>query len=291
MAKKIGIIGAGVVGTAIGVVLKDKGYEITGVYDMKSESTQKLVERIACTTYSSPQEVSRSADILFITTSDIAIQGVANQLAENQAFHSGQVVIHVSGSQTSEILDQAKAFGAFVLSLHPLQSFASVDQAIQNIPGSIFSIEGDPEGYDTATLIVTELGGEYFFINREAKSLYHAGACVVSNYLVTVIDFGIKLLESAGIPREQAGRALLPLVQGSVNNVHHVGIPTALTGPIARGDLATVVKHLSSLEGHTDCARLYSLLGYYTADIARNKGTIDEVRMMEFKQLFMSQLG
>jgi predicted CoA-binding protein len=154
VSKKVGIIGAGVVGTAIGVVLHDKGYEITGVHDKKSESTKTLVDRIGCTTYASPQEVSRSTDILFITTNDSAIPDVVDELAQSRAFDYGQVLIHMSGAQTSAIFDKARALGAWGLSLHPLQSFASPDMAIENIPGSIFSIEGDQEAYEIAIDIV-----------------------------------------------------------------------------------------------------------------------------------------
>lgn len=291
MKKKIGIIGAGVVGTAIGVVLHDKGYEVTGVYDVKSESTKGLVERIGCTACQWPENVSRSADILFITTSDTAIEDVVYVLSKSRAFHAGQVVVHMSGSQSSEILDMAREFKAYVLSIHPLQSFAGVERAIENLPGSIFSIEGDREVYETGISLVTDLGGEYFFIDRYAKPLYHAGACVVSNYLVTVIGFGIKLLESVGIPREMASRALLPLIQGTVNNVSNVGIPQALTGPIARGDLKTVCKHLESMKGTIpDYIFLYSCLGLYTSQIALEKGGIDKEQAAQFQEVFREWL-
>ncbi len=292
MVKKIGIIGAGVVGTAIGVVLNAKGYEITGAYDVRSESTQKLVERIKCTAHTSPQEVSRSADILFITTSDSAIKDVVDELAREGAFHSGQVIVHMSGAQSSEILDQAKAFGALVLSVHPIQAFANLERAIQNLPGSVFSIEGDKDAYNVAVCIVETLEGEYFFINRESKPLYHAGACVVSNYLVTLIDFGVKLLESTGIPRNMATKALLPLIVGTINNVENIGIPKALTGPIARGDLSTILNHLSCLEQRApELMKLYSWLGFYTAQIALEKGTIDITAMEEFQKLFGKELN
>jgi predicted short-subunit dehydrogenase-like oxidoreductase (DUF2520 family) len=292
LRKKIGIIGAGVVGTAVGVVLKQKGYEITGAYDVKSESTQQLVERIGCTPHTSPQEVSRSADVLFITTNDAAIRNVVDTLADRKAFFEGQVVVHMSGAQSSEVLDRAKMFGANVLSVHPLQSFANVDGAIKNLPGSVFSIEGDRDAYDTAVCIVETLQGEYFFIDRKAKPLYHAGACVVSNYLVTLIDFGVKLLESTGIPRSAGVKALLPLIQGTVNNIENIGIPRALTGPISRGDLSTIVKHLECLEEMApELMKLYSWLGFYTTQIAMEKGTIDDFAMEEFQNVFRRELS
>jgi len=291
MNVKIGIIGTGVVGTAVGVVLNQKGYEITGAYDIKAESTDQLVERISCTPHTSPQEVSRSADILFITTNDAAIGKVVDTLADSGAFYDGQVVVHMSGAQSSEILDPAKDFGARVLSVHPLQSFANVDGAIKNLPGSVFSIEGDKDAYDVGVGIVEALDGEYFFIDRKAKPLYHAGACVVSNYLVTLIDFGLKLLESTGIPRSAGIRALLPLIQGTVNNIQNVGIPRALTGPIARGDLSTILKHLDCLEEMApELMKLYSWLGFYTTQIAVEKGTIDNSAMEEFQRVFRREL-
>ncbi|MDD3364258.1 MAG: DUF2520 domain-containing protein [Syntrophomonas sp.] len=292
MSKKMGIIGAGVVGTAIGVVLNAKGYEITGVCDIKSESTRQLVERIGCTAYLDPQDVARSADILFITSSDTAIQEVVDSLADRHAFHKGQVVVHMSGAQSSEILDRAKEFGAHVLSVHPLQSFANLEGAIENFPGSVFSIEGDKVAYNAAVCIVESLGGEYFFIDRKAKPLYHAGACVVSNYLVTVLDLGMKLLESTGIPASMATRALLPLIKGTINNVENIGIPNALTGPIARGDVSTVLNHLNCMEEMApDLVKLYTLLGFYTAPIAQEKGTIDQPTMEEFQQVFSRELA
>jgi len=288
--KKIGIIGAGVVGTALGVVLHAKGYEITGVHDINLESTQKLVERVGCKAYSQPQDVSRSADILFITPCDSAIEDVMDKLTESRAFHPGQAVVHMSGAQSSEILDRAKLFGANVLSVHPLQSFANPDQAVRNLPGSVFSIEGDKSAYDVAVCIVETLGGEYFFIDRKAKPLYHAGACVVSNYLVTLIDFGVKLLETTGIPKSMANRALLPLINGTIKNIENIGIPRALTGPIARGDLSTVLKHIDCLEEMApELLKFYSYLGFYTARIALEKGSIDTRLMDEFQHLFAQE--
>ncbi|MBP1761761.1 MAG: oxidoreductase, coenzyme F420-dependent [Firmicutes bacterium] len=289
---KIGIIGAGVVGTAVGVVLHEKGYEITGAYDIRPESTQLLAKRTGCCVAANPEDVARSADLIFITPCDSAIQNVVETLADRGAIHSGHTMVHMSGAQSSEILDRAKEFGARVLSVHPLQSFANPDMAIENLPGSVFSIEGDRQAFDVAVCIVETLGGEYFFIDRKAKPLYHAGACVVSNYLVTIIDFGVKLLESTGIPKNMATRALLPLINGTLHNIENIGIPKSLTGPIARGDLSTIIKHLDCLEEMApELTKLYGWLGYYTAQIALEKGSIDKNAMEKFQKVFMQELA
>ncbi len=273
-------------------VLHDKGYEITGAFDIKPESTELLAKRTGCTVAANPEDVARAADLLFITPCDSAIQKVVDTLADRRAIHSGHTLVHMSGAQSSEILDRAKEFGARVLSVHPIQSFASPDMAIKNLPGSVFSIEGDRQAFDVAVCIVETLGGEYFFIDRKAKPLYHAGACVVSNYLVTIIDFGVKLLESTGIPKSMATRALLPLINGTLHNVENIGIPKSLTGPIARGDLSTINKHLDCLEKMApELTKLYGWLGYYTAQIALEKGSIDKEAMEKFQTVFMQELA
>lgn len=286
MTKQIGIIGTGVVGTAVGVILNRRGYEIAGVYDVNSESTAQLADETGCRVFTDPSQLSCSAEILFITVNDSAIGQIAEVLADSGAFRNGQIVIHMSGAHSAEILAPAREFKAQVLSVHPLQSFASLMGAIESLPGSVFSIQGDEAAYETAIELVEALGGEYFFIPEEGKPLYHAGACVVSNYLVTLIDLGARLLEASGIPAGQSSRALMPLVRGTLGNIERVGIPAALTGPIARGDVATVAKHLECMRDLAgDMVELYRVLGFYTAPIARSKGTIDEARMAEFRDL------
>lgn len=287
MALRVGMIGAGVVGTAVGVILMAKGYEVTGAFDIKPESTDTWNRLTGTRVFAAPEELVRQVDVVFITTNDGAIAGVVQDLAASEAINPGQVFIHMSGALTSDVMSAVRERDAMALSLHPLQSFAHVQSAIANLPGSVFSIEGDLAGHEIATQLVEALGGEYFFIAKEAKPVYHAGACVVSNYLVTLIDFGTRFLVSTGMPRSTAQKALMPLIQGTINNIDRIGIPRALTGPIARGDLSTVMKHLSCLESMApDLLKLYSWLGYYTAEVAEQKGTITEARMDDFKHVF-----
>lgn len=288
MSQKIGIIGAGVVGTAMGVVLGAQDYDVIGIHDVKPDKASLSATRVGCRVYSDPGELSRLTDILFITSNDSAIESIVDNLAESQSFHPGQTIVHMSGAQSSQVLDKAKEFGARALSLHPLQSFANLEGAVANIPGSVFSIEGDQDAYNMAIQMVEALGGEYFFIDRDAKPLYHAGACVVSNYLVTLLDLGAKLLESAGIPVSVGSHALLPLVYGTLRNIERIGIPAALTGPIARGDISTVARHLECINDVApELDKLYRTLGYYTVPIAEAKGTIGETSKQEFQKLFM----
>ena len=291
MLKKVGIIGAGVVGTAVAAVLAEHGFEITGVCDTDPESTNRIVQLMAGISVDSAEAVSRSADILFITTKDGAIEQVVNYLTERKAFHDQQIVIHMSGAHSSELLAGSKAFGAIAISMHPLQTFADVQQAIKNLPGSMFSIEGDEPGFAAAVSIIEALGGDYFYIDSSAKPFYHAGACVVSNYLVTLADFGVSLLNHAGVERETAFKAYMPLIEGTVNNLRELGLPKALTGPIARGDKYTVISHLDSLrKTNENLLKLYCQLGFHTVPLACEKGGISPEDRQDWQQLFQNLL-
>jgi len=280
----VGIIGTGVVGSAVGVVLQTKGYPIVGVADQDPERSCLLADRLGVAVMT-PIEVARLSEIVFLTTNDGVIAEVTRQLADAGCFKPGQAVIHMSGALTSEVLIPAARQGACSLSVHPLQSFAAIEQAINILPGSVFSIEGDLAGFPLATQIVEDLEGEFFFIDKKAKPLYHAGACVVSNYLVTVIDFGCRLLEAAGIPKDKALPALLPLIDGTLKNIRKIGIPQALTGPIARGDIATIQKHLLTMEEVApELLALYQFLGRQTVEVAEQKGGITQQTARELHQ-------
>jgi len=272
----LGIIGAGVVGTAVGVILKSRGYEIAGVASRTPESRERLAGRLQCPEYADLCSLARSSGILLITTTDAAIGEVVANIASGGGFRPGQAVIHCSGALGSDVLGPARLAGAHVLSIHPLQSFASPEVAVQQLPGSIFTIEGDDEAVPLARQLVEDLGGRAFRIDGGGKALYHAGACVASNFLVSLLDFAAHLLAETGIPYDQAIEALLPLVEGTVRNVRALGIPQALTGPISRGDINTVAKHVEAIEsgGSGSSLRLYSLLGLSTVEVARRKGTI-----------------
>ncbi len=286
MAKQtVGIIGCGVVGSAVGVVLQSKGYPVIGVADQNREHRDLLTSRLGVDGLSSA-EAARRAEILFITTSDGAIATVTRELAEAGSFRSGQVVLQMSGALTSEVLKPAAEQGAICLSVHPLQSFAAVEQAIQILPGSVFSIEGDPAGFALSAQLVADLEGEFFYIDKQAKPLYHAGAVVVSNYLVTLIDLGQRLFAAAGIPEDKALAGLLPLIEGTLKNIRKLGIPQALTGPIARGDIATIQEHITTMEGVApDLISLYRSLGSQTVEVAERKGSITGERAQELQKV------
>jgi predicted short-subunit dehydrogenase-like oxidoreductase (DUF2520 family) len=276
----VSIVGCGTVGAALGKILSDAGYPIKGVATSRPETARAAGEKVGAHAYSDrPWEVTRGVDVVFITTPDDLIASVCAEIARHQGFDKNAVVIHCSGALSSDILSPARRGGALAASLHPLQSFATVNQAVRLVPGSFCTIEGDAEAMPVVRQIVHDLGGILLEIGKDKKTLYHAAAVAASNYLVTLLDFVLNLGEAAGMPRDMAFKAFHPLIMGTLNNVDARGIPDALTGPIARGDVETVSTHLKAMEeGAASFLPLYRCLGRFTVDLALAKKTITRER-------------
>ena len=277
--QNIGFIGAGTVGTALAVRLSEKGYPVTAVASRTPASAERLASLVnGCKVHHSGQAVADVAEMVFITTPDDAIAQVA---AEVQ-WHSAQSIVHCSGAESLDILEPATNAGAQAGAFHPLQTLASVAYAIENIPGSTFALEAEEPLMSTLKEMVGALGGRWIELGPGDKVLYHAAAVMACNYLVTLVNLATDLWQTFGVPTSEATRALLPLLQGSVNNLGNVGLPNCLTGPIARGDLGTIRKHLTALESRAPgVLAAYRELGRQTVPIALAKGRIDGQRAEE----------
>jgi predicted short-subunit dehydrogenase-like oxidoreductase (DUF2520 family) len=269
----IGFIGAGTTGTALAVRLAQHGYRIIAVSSRSLTAAEKLAGRVSgCQVYNGAQKVADIAQLVFITTPDDTISKVA---AEVQ-WHNGQSVVHCSGAHSIDILESAKQRGANIGCFHPLQTFASVDQAIENIPGSTFAIEAEEPLASTLKEIANTLEGDWVTLKAGDKVLYHAAAVFACNYLVTLVKLATDLWQTFGVSPAQATKALMPLLRGTLSNIENVGLPNCLTGPIARGDLGTISRHLESLERQAPpLLNIYKELGRQTIPISLAKGKID----------------
>ncbi len=174
---------------------------------------------------------------------------------------------------------------------HPLQTFAGVKQAIENIPGSTFALEAEEPLLTTLKNMAAALGGHWIELKASDKVAYHAAAVFASNYLVTLVKMATDLWQTFSIPTDQATRALLPLIRGTLHNIETIGIPQCLTGPIARGDTGTVNKHLKALHEKAPALLFpYKELGLQTIPIALAKGKIDKKQAGELEIDIKSKL-
>jgi len=280
---KLGFIGVGTVGTALSLKLSDAGYPVVAVSSRSQTSARKLSQAIdGCVPVGGNQEVADAAELVFITTPDDAIAQVASQVR----WHKGQSVVHCSGADSTDILEPARKAGAWVGVFHPLQTFADVTQAIENIPGSTFALEAEEPLLKTLKDMAEAVKGRWIELKASDKVLYHAAAVIVCNYLVTLVKSAADLWQSFGVPRHQAIQALLPLIRGTIHNIDTVGIPGCLTGPIARGDTGTIEKHLNALRKTApDLLSAYRELGLQTIPVALAKGKINRNQADELREI------
>lgn len=265
---KFGIIGAGIVGTALAVRLGEIGYECLGVKTRSSYSYERFRSYVDVAPLSLDKLVQET-DILFITTQDAMIGKVAETLSSKTLIKHGQVWIHCSGSLPADVLRVRDSLPVHCLSIHPLQAFASVEEALAILSGTHFGIDGDKK--ELGEKIVQDLGGIPHHILAAKKTLYHAGAVVASNYLVVLASLAVELFREAGVEGKEALASLLPLMRGSLYNLEQVGLPQALTGPLARGDGQVVRGHLDHLPPKV--AALYKELGLKALELGEKKMT------------------
>ncbi len=270
---KIGFIGTGTTGTALAVRLSQKGYAVVAASSRSFSSAQKLAARIpGCNAYHTLQEVADTTQLTFITTPDDIIA----QIASDIQWRSGHHVVHCSGAHSTDILKHAETYGAHTACFHPLQTFASIDHAIDNLPGSTFGIEAQDKLLDILKGMANDLDGNWIILKQGDKALYHTAAVIASNYFVTLVKLSTDLWQTFGVPQEQAIKALDPLIKGTLHNIETIGLPNCLTGPIARGDTGTIKKHLDILQKQSPAVlTTYKELGRQTIPIALAKGKID----------------
>ena len=280
---KIGFIGAGPVGTAFAINLSQRGYQVIGVFDVVMEAAQRFADDVpGCQAYEKAQELADSADMVFVTTSDDIIPKATSEIT----WRAGQSVVHCSGASTVHSLEHAAEQVAMVGSIHPCQTFAGREQAIANLPGSTFAIEAEVPIKKTLTEIAKALDGDWVYLTSEDKALYHAAACIACNYFYTLVSIATDLWQNFGKTSAEATKAYIPLLQGSVNNIAKMGFPACLTGPIARGDVKTIQRHLAALEKSApDILPLYRELGLKTIPIGIAKGTLSERNAEELRAL------
>lgn len=281
--KKVGIIGAGTVGTALAKRLSEKGCHIAAVASRSFSSAERLAGFVCGTkAVTTPQEVADECDTVFVTTPDGAIPLVVSALA----WRPGQEVLHCSGADSLQPLETARRAGAMVGAFHPLQTFAGVQQALDNLAGSTFAIEAEEPLLSRLKQMAEDLAGRWVVLRSEDRVLYHAAAVMACNYVVTLVKLATDLWASFGISEAEATRALLPLLKGTLNNVGSVGLPNCLTGPIARGDDGTVRKHLDAIgEKAPQLLSTYRELGLQTIPISIAKGKVDGEAVEKMKRL------
>lgn len=283
---KIGIIGGGKVGCTLAHHLP---HHLVGIVGSSSEKTATLAARFKVPTLSHTA-LAAEADVVLLTVPDRLVPAVAQYLAQ-KAQHEpamrNSIYLHCSGSLDLAPLASLQKTGASVGSLHPLQSFASAQEPLAPLEGVFMAIDGDTKALEAAKELVTLLKGRSFYVPTKDRALYHAAACICANYTVTLQALAQKLMSRWTDNLQDAYDALRPLFEGVAANLKTVTAPgEALTGPIARGDITTVERHLEVLPA--SIRPLYKTLGSATTCVALANQTITPLMADELFSLFES---
>ena len=268
MEKTLAIVGAGRVGRALGHRLRESGWKI-GVIVTRSEASARRAVRFigAGKPHGGPTRNVLVSNVILIATPDDAIPAVAREIARIGGEElRGKVVLHTSGAQDSRSLAPLKECGAFVGSMHPLQTFSGV--GVTDLAGKVFAVEGDVVAIRIARQIARTLGGSPVQIAAEKKILYHAAAALAAGHVLALVEAATQLLISLGMKRSEATRALLPLTRQVLDNFQRVGPRAAWTGPLARGDYKIVELHLRALhDSREEVAHAYEALNRLAARV------------------------
>lgn len=264
---EIGIVGAGKVGCSIGKYLKEHGVSVAGYSSRTKESVESAATFTDTTAYHSLRELLAASDILFITTSDDAISQVWEAVAGESV--QGKIFCHFSGSLSSAVFSNGKERGVSVCSIHPMYAFSSKFTSYEKLNQVIFTMEGDQEALAVVKPLFEGLGNHVCVIDQEKKGRYHAAASMVSNMMIGLYQMGADMLKDCGFSTEEARELIAPLVQGNIQTLLSSTPEQALTGPIERGDAATVTGHLALLSEEEKA--VYVSLGQVLTGIASRK--------------------
>ena len=246
MAPTLNIVGGGHLGRTLGRLFAASG--AFTVQDVLTRSQASAIEAVgfigAGTALSSPAAL-RPAQVLMLAVSDDQIEAVCAALPVAE----DTVLFHCSGAKSSAVLASARARGAAVASVHPVRSFADPARVAADFAGTFCGIEGDAAALAVLAPAFAAIGARLVPIDPAAKTIYHAASVFASNYLVTVMDAALRAYRAAGIDEDTARQLAGPLATETLANVLRLGARPALSGPIARGDLATVSRQQAALDG------------------------------------------
>lgn len=286
----VSIIGVGRLGTALAIALNEAGYRIEALLTRRHRRSKRSIPgldaqpRVLVT--ENVGELGAS-DLVIIATPDDQIELVVQKLSRLRVAKSEtKIVLHTSGALSSEVLKPLAARGWSIGSIHPLIAVSEPEAGAIALHTAFWCVEGDRRATRLARRIVRDLGGHTFSIRADDKPLYHAAAVMASGNLVALFDVAIEMLGKCGVTRREARRILLPLADSAIRNLGLADPAQALTGTFARGDVATVRRHVEALAGKSPGAplELYRLLGSRSADLATKAG-LDQTTVMQIRKV------
>ena len=268
----IGIVGAGAVGTALGVALSRGGWPVHAVASRDSgrrERFRSLVE--VGRVFADPEPILDEVELIILAVPDDVVAPLAGSLR----MYSGQAMIHTSGALGAEVLEPAMAAGTQIGSFHPLVAFADMERAVQALHGATVAIEGDDQLAAMLADMAEAIGARPVRLASGSKAAYHAAAVLAAGGFIALLDAIAELGRVAGLDEAGSLEIYGPLIEGTLGNARAPGIRAALTGPMTRGDTGTLQAHLDTLRSHAPRALdLYLAAARREIDLAESRGVL-----------------
>lgn len=245
----IALVGAGNLATALAIALRRAGYTIPAIVSRPNPQSRtrarSLAKKVGARVVSDLSQID--AEIVWICVPDSEIASTAARLAKSSsaATWKGRIALHSSGVLTSDELAPLRRIGAAAASVHPLMTFVKGSQP--SLAGVPFAIEGEMSAVRLARNIVRGLGGQAYSIRRKDKAAYHAWGTFVSPLFTALLATSERVAALAGVKRADAGRRMIPILMQTLANYAQFGAAGGFSGPIIRGDIETVNRHLNVL--------------------------------------------
>jgi len=264
---RVGFIGAGRVGKGLSLAFSRCGYDVVGVAGRSPREKQIIFENAA---------------VVFLTVPDDALPAVARE----QPWRAGKSAVHCSGAAELAVLDHAKQAGAQVGGFHPLQMFADAEVSARGLKGCTIAVEGQDPLAATLLRMVADIGARPLRVPPGARAAYHAAAHYAGPFIAALLAEAVTVWGRIGIREEDALAALLPLARGSLDAVAHSGLPRAMAGSVARGDVQTLQRHVDSLAAlGPEIGGFYRELALKTLPLAIAAGKLDAARAARVREV------
>jgi len=279
---KIGIIGAGKVGTSLGRYISElKTCQIVGYYSKTIEHAEFAAKLTDSRSFSSLDSIISESDVIMITTPDDVISKIWKNLRERAI--KGKIICHCSGSLSSDIFVEARSYGVFVCSVHPLMAIHNKGESFIKLCSAFFTLEGDSLAVNLWKNILEETRNPYKILSKKDKRAYHAASVFISNFVIALGNIAIKLLSFCDFTEKESLNALSVLAQENLTNFLKQGPINALTGPVERNDLGTLQKHLSFFQEkkEMEIEILYCFLSLELSKIAQEKNWNRDYQLLQ----------
>lgn len=290
MLDSFSVVGTGALARVLGRALTEHGFRCVAWFGRDASKAADCAGVVDAEYVGSIGQMRLpSADITFLAVSDDAVEEVAQSLASS-GIPDGSLVLHTSGVHDHRILDALASRGAQTGSFHPLQSFTG-DEGKDRFRGITIAVEGTQAAMAAGRRLADDLLALAVEIEPDRKALYHATAVMAGNHAIAMLASASDLWERATSDQQGAVEALGPLTRQSVDNALNMGPGEALTGPVVRGDLGTLSRHLDALERYADhLLPMYVAVVTETIHLALKSGRLSTEQAVTMLDLLASRV-